>query len=558
MTSSSATEAADDAKPVSRAARFRALLESRETEFLLEAHNGISARIGEEAGFRGLWASGLSLAAQFGVRDSNEASWTQILEMVEFMAEATTVPIMLDGDTGYGNFNNMRRLVRKLEQRDVAAVCIEDKLFPKANSFIDGRHQSLADIDEFCGKLKAGKDAQTDDRFSIVARVEALIAGHGMAEALRRAEAYRDAGADAILIHSALSHAEEVLTFMREWGDRAPVVIVPTRYYATPTDVFRDAGCSVVIWANHMMRAAVRAMADTAAHLAAEQNLLSIEDRIAPVEEIFRLQGAGELKRAEARYLPRPRPAPQALILAASRGGALGELTEAVPKAMVEIAGRPLLGHIADAYRAAGIREVTAVRGYARDRVDLADIRYVDNDDYAETGELVSLACGLDGIAAESDEPRDLVMSYGDVLFNRYILQILDIPDEDFVIVVDTDWRSSVNRDRAADYVVCSEPHTRAAFYQRILLIEMGEDLSEERVHGEWMGFLRVSANGLERLRAKLDELLGEPGGRQGKLHHLLAALAREGEQVRVVYTTGHWLDVDTIDDLMAASHFGE
>ena len=118
-----------------------------------------------------------------------------------------------------------------------------------------------------------------------------------------------------------------------------------------------------MIWANHMLRAAVRAMADTAAHLAAEQNLLSIEDRIAPVEEIFRLQGAGELKRAEARYLPRPRPAPQALILAASRGGALGELTEAVPKAMVEIAGRPLLGHIADAYRAAGIREVTAVQG---------------------------------------------------------------------------------------------------------------------------------------------------------------------------------------------------
>ena len=276
------------------------------------------------------------------------------------------------------------------------------------------------------------------------------------------------------------------------------------------------------------------------------------------VEEIFRLQGAGELKRAEARYLPRPRPAPQALILAASRGGALGELTQAVPKTMVEIAGRPLLGHIADAYRAAGIREVTAVRGYARDRVNLADIRYVDNDDYADTGELVSLACGLDGIGAENGEQRDLVISYGDVLFNRYILQILDIPDEDFVIAVDTDWRSSVNRDRAADYVVCSEPHSRGAFYQRILLVEMGEDLSEDRIHGEWMGFLRISAKGLERLRATLGELLAEPGGRTGKLHHLLTALARGGEQVRVVYTTGHWLDVDTIDDLVAASHFGE
>ncbi|MCC7329107.1 MAG: isocitrate lyase/phosphoenolpyruvate mutase family protein, partial [Gammaproteobacteria bacterium] len=104
-----------------RTTRFRQLLQGSELEFLLEAHNGISARIGEEAGFRGLWAGGLCMSAQYGVRDSNEASWTQVLEMLEFMVDATTVPILLDGDTGYGNFNNVRRLVRKLEQRGVAA-----------------------------------------------------------------------------------------------------------------------------------------------------------------------------------------------------------------------------------------------------------------------------------------------------------------------------------------------------------------------------------------------------------------------------------------------------
>ncbi|WP_348246005.1 isocitrate lyase/phosphoenolpyruvate mutase family protein, partial [Salmonella enterica] len=87
-------------------------------------------------------------------------------------------------DTGYGNFNNMRRLVRKLEQRDVAGVCIEDKIFPKTNSFIGGERQPLADVNEFCGKIAAGKDSQHDDDFSIVARVEALIAGWDIAEAL--------------------------------------------------------------------------------------------------------------------------------------------------------------------------------------------------------------------------------------------------------------------------------------------------------------------------------------------------------------------------------------
>ena len=127
------------------------MLYSEELEFLMEAHNGISSRVAEEAGFNGIWGSGLALSAQFGVRDNNEASWTQIVDMVEFMSDVTSIPILLDGDTGYGNFNNMRRLVRKLEQRGVAGVCIEDKLFPKTNSFIEGR-QDLASIEEFSGK----------------------------------------------------------------------------------------------------------------------------------------------------------------------------------------------------------------------------------------------------------------------------------------------------------------------------------------------------------------------------------------------------------------------
>ena len=132
----------------------------------MEAHNGLSARIVREAGFHGIWASGLSISAQFGVRDNNEASWTQVVDMLEFMADASDLPILLDGDTGYGNFNNMRRLVRKLEQRGIAGVCIEDKQFPKTNSFLNGERQPLADIDEFAGKIAAGKDTQNDPNFS--------------------------------------------------------------------------------------------------------------------------------------------------------------------------------------------------------------------------------------------------------------------------------------------------------------------------------------------------------------------------------------------------------
>src|SRR5258706_14321668 len=233
--------AASERVDSTRSGKLRRMLQSEQLEFLIEAHNGLSARIAREAGFGGIWASGLAISAQFGVRDNNQGNWTQVVDMLEFMADASDLPILLDGDTGYGNFNNMRRLVHKLEQRGIAGVCIEDKQFPKTNSFLAGERQPLADIAEFSGKIAAGKDTQTDPNFSIVARVEALIAGWSMDEALRRADAYRLAGADAILIHSKLSKPDEILTFAREWARRAPLVIVPTRYYSTPTDVYASA-----------------------------------------------------------------------------------------------------------------------------------------------------------------------------------------------------------------------------------------------------------------------------------------------------------------------------
>lgn len=293
--------------------QFKQLLHSDRLEFLMEAHNGLSAKIVEETGFKGIWGSGLAISAALGVRDNNEASWTQVLEVIEFMSDATTIPLLLDADTGYGNFNNVRRLVRKLEQRQVAAMCIEDKLFPKTNSFINSEQQPLADIDEFAGKIKAAKDTQQDPDFCLIARVEAFIAGWGLSEALKRAEAYYRAGSDAILMHSKISTADQILAFMHEWQDTCPVVIVPTMYYTTPTPVFEEAGVSLVIWANHALRASVKAMQETVAQIYSERSLTSVERKIVPVKEIFRLQNADELKAAEKQYLPVTAPRPKEL-----------------------------------------------------------------------------------------------------------------------------------------------------------------------------------------------------------------------------------------------------
>jgi phosphoenolpyruvate phosphomutase len=533
-----------------KVAAFRSLLVSPQLEFICEAHSGLSAKIVEEAGFKGIWASGLAISAQLGVRDNNEASWTQVLDVIEFMADASTLPIMLDGDTGYGNFNNVQRLVRKLEQRDIAAVCLEDKVFPKTNSFIGGNRQPLAEIDEFCGKIKAGKDAQANDNFSIVARVEAFIAGWGLAEALRRAEAYHAAGADAILIHSALRMPDEILAFKTEWGGRCPVVIVPTTYYATPTEVFREHGIALVIWANHVLRAGIRAMQETTATLFASESLVAVEDAIAPVREVFRLQGAAALQEAEDRYLPKARLAPSAILLAAARGEELGELTATLPKTMLPIGNQPLLGHIVITLNALGINRIHVVRGYAKAAVSLPGLHYVDNDDFAENGELHSLALALSGV--DTDVP--VIVCYGDVLFKKYIVELLRDIDAPVAVAVDTNWQESVNRHRTADYARCSLPYSRAAYNREVDLLEIDPQLAPAAIHGEWMGFMKIAAASLPGVRAIADEILRHD--RRAKLPALLHELIRRGQPVRALYTTGNWLDIDSVEDLVNAGGF--
>ena len=282
---------------------LRAIIQSGDLSFLMEAHDALSAMIAERSGFAGIWASGLSIATALGLRDANEASWSQVVDVIERMSDATTIPILVDGDSGFGNFNNARLVARKLCERGAAGLCLEDKQFPKMNSFVGDRHP-LADIEEFCGRLAAAKHGAADPDFVIVARIEALIAGYGQDEARTRAMAYAEAGADAILIHSRRPTAEEILSFAKAWDGRCPIVIVPTKYYSTPVSAYREAGISTVIWANHNMRAAAAAMFALCERVQRDESVAGVEQEIAPLDSIFDLLNYAELSEAERRYLP--------------------------------------------------------------------------------------------------------------------------------------------------------------------------------------------------------------------------------------------------------------
>ena len=537
---------------LTKARRLREMLSSQSLEFLMEAHNGISSKIAEEAGFSGIWASGLSISAGYGVRDSNEASWTQVLEMLEFMSDATSIPILVDGDTGYGNFNNLRRAVQKLCQRQIAGICIEDKLFPKTNSFI-GENQPLAEIEEFCGKIKAGKDSQTNDDFCLIARVEALISGWGMLEALKRAQAYYAAGADGILIHSKNSDGKEILNFLKEWGDRCPVIIVPTTYYATPTDRFRMAGTSIIIWANHNLRASISAMREVSRQIYREQSLSGVEGMITPVKDIFELVENAELAEAEKVYLPQGEPDIQAVILAASRGSKLGDLTKDIPKCMIDIRGQPLLRRLASTFNQGNIKNITVVRGYKKETVNLPFIEYVDNDAYESTGEVSSLNVAIENLNNPS------IIAYGDILFRHYILDQLLEAEGDIVLVVDALWRQKDPNpsSRTRDLVTCSEEFDSSYLgNEGVQLMKIAHDIPENEIHGEWIGLAKFSDVGIQNLREEIQKFSRFGELETASMTDLFERLLQSRSEIRVEYIAGHWLDVDNSGDLSEAQKF--
>ncbi len=541
----------DRSIPEKTTTKFRKLLHSGNLEFLLDAHNGITAKIAEEAGFKGIWAGGLCMSAQYGVRDSNEASWTQVLDMLEFMSDAVEIPILLDGDTGYGNFNNVRRLVRKLEQRSIAAVCIEDKLFPKTNSFIDGTKQQLADIDEFCSRIKAGKDAQSDDDFAIITRVEAFIAGWGLSEALKRAEAYHEAGADGILIHSALHEPSEVLAFKKEWADRSPVVIVPTKYFATPTETFKEAGFSIAIWANQILRAAIPAMQQCASMLADSETLTSIEADIVPVKEIFRLQNAAELKSAEGVYLPSTQSDCGAVIV----GDIPATGVHTVQSYALDSGKRdPMLENIVSGFNGVGIKNVGHAVAANTWTAEMPGLRRIEADHSGNIDELSLFLASLEN--PEMSDPTDLILCRGDILLEKRSLETLRDASDRVTLLVESDWEDASGAGNVESGVTCSEPFSRTTFMRTVLLKDVGSTLPRKHTHGEWTGAMKIPASQISRIRRIGLKLKNAQPDANLAIDDLLKKLVQKGVEIRIAYTTGYWqrLEIEGEESKVAAT----
>ena len=285
-------------------AKMRSLLIRPGIAIGVGAGDALSAKLIDRAGFDFVWASGFCLSASYAVPDASLVSMSQQLEAARSMNEVVSIPIIVDCDTGYGNANNVIYAVKKFERAGIAGICIEDKKFPKDTSLLEGARQELLSIDEFEGKVRAAKDTHTNENFVVIARVEALIAGWGQEEALKRAQRYAEAGADCILIHSKSAQPDEIIEFVNQWHHPTPLVLVPTNYPSLTASAIEELGkVKLIFYANQLLRAAVKAQEALLDEITAAGGIHTIEEMMVPVTHIFELQGVPAMQENEEKYL---------------------------------------------------------------------------------------------------------------------------------------------------------------------------------------------------------------------------------------------------------------
>lgn len=416
---------------------FREKLESGELVRIVGAHDGLGAKLIAEANFDAVWASGLEISASHGLPDANILTMTEYLERASEMNDASQLPVVADCDTGYGNVNNVIHLVEKYEKRGIAGICIEDKLFPKTNSFVDGR-QDLASVDEFCGKIRAAKDTQKTKDFIVIARVEALIAGWGMEEALLRANSYADSGADLILIHSKKKEPKEIIEFCKKFKNKIPVIVVPTTYPYFNEKQMEQLKIKAVIYANHVLRSTIQGVSETLKILRKKRQLSYIEKRIAPLKKVFDMQGVDILKDNEKNYLPKKNSDIKTIVLAAGAPpkskSHIKKTDEFIfknyPVSLLKINNKTILERIIESCKKASLSNIEVVTGYKSESFpSLAKVNFIKNKRYKNTTQLESASIVL-------DEKFKTLIIYGDLIFEPDIVNRLVSLDEDVIIAI--------------------------------------------------------------------------------------------------------------------------
>ncbi|MBI3318543.1 MAG: isocitrate lyase/phosphoenolpyruvate mutase family protein [Candidatus Omnitrophica bacterium] len=547
-----------------KAKQFRALLQRKGPILLAGAHDAISAKLVERAGFDAVWVSSFGLSAAFkSMPDANVLTMTETLEISKNIHSAVRIPVIADCDNGYGNAINVIRTVTEFANAGIAGISIEDAAFPKRCSLYPGRHD-LVSTEEMSGRIRAAKSACPNPDFLLIARTEALISGLGLEEALKRAGAYAQAGADALLIHSKAKSPQEVLAFTKSWKGKTPLVVVPTMFPNASAEELSQAGFKVIIFANHALRAAVAGMRDQLRLLRKEGRAEVIDGAIAPLQEIYELVGVSEFQAQEEAFIPASEEPVAACILAAGFEENLLPLIQDRPKTMLEIKGRSILERQVALLRSVGITNIHVVRGYQGQAVQMPGVQFHENPLYETSGIAASL------FSAGSALQGRLLVLYGDILFDRTILERLLESTGEVSLAVDRAWydlyRSEGRSPEGADLVEGAvkpiQTHRFLPSEESGSVLKIGQRLDKKDCTGEFIGLCLFSTEGTRRLHQIREEGMISPQGQpyheapsfsRASLTDLLQEMIDRKVPVKAVEIYKGWLEVDTFEDYRRA-----
>ena len=275
------------------------LLDNQPIVKVCGAYDAMSAKLVELSGFDAVWAGSFAISAINNVPDASILTMTEFFTAASNMANACEIPVIADCDTGYGDATNVRYMVKKYENAGIAGICIEDKTFPKQNSLLEGGNNQLLSEKDFAAKILAANEAKQNKAFTVIARIEALISGIGIEQALQRAYAYEKAGADLILIHSKKITPEEIFEFSDSWKGSTPLVVIPTTYYSVNVDELIDHKIKMVIYANQTLRAAHFALSKLLKQMKDANNMSQLQNQMSSMDDIFKLQEMHDVKSQE-------------------------------------------------------------------------------------------------------------------------------------------------------------------------------------------------------------------------------------------------------------------
>ena len=517
----------------------------------LEAHSGLSGLVTEKLDFDFIWESSLTDSASKGLPDASIVGNESRIHTIDEILNVTTKPMIVDGDTG-GDEDNFRFLIKRLENQGVSAVIIEDKIFPKRNSFGGTVGAGMEDPDIFSKKLKVGMETKSTNDFLVIARLESLIAGLGMNETMLRAEKYINSGVDGIMIHSKLKDPVEILEFIPKYeklcdrlGRRPYLIAVPTTYNSITDPELIKSGVDIIIHANHLLRASYKSMLETAQLISQSKRSLEADQNISSVKEVFSAVGYDKILERDKEKAPEI----EALITSAGNHQING-----IQRSLNSISGRPLISHQIETFKKVGIEKLNITVNNLSDFESFSDnnINLIETKNTEVNQMLDSIMLGLEKIEGPS------IIAYGDILFNSKIISDLLTNDSDIVIAADSSYKYHKHEVDKKLELVEYKDNSFSSNRRKLKMSDihevknLGRDLNIDSAESEFFGLAYFSKKGIVKLKTSYTEIK-ENGANNKTFIDILNFIINKDIKVNCQEFNGGWIELHNENDFKLA-----